>query len=428
MPKAVLSNRIFLEVDAVMEQDIRKELTYEIPCFMPGLSNSTIVLKTYAKVRQGLMSVPIGRMDLIPDGYDVIDRRITVPAEFPKFRGTLRPEQQKIYDEIEDNAILNAWVSFGKTFTALAIAEKFGQKTLVVTHTTSLRDQWVKEIEKVYGFTPGIIGSGSFDLSTPIVVGNVQTLHKRMGDLYKEFGFLIIDEMHHCSSNTFTKVLDKSAAMYKLGLSGTIQRKDGKHVTFFDYFGTNLFQPPKENYMVPTVEVYKTCFKLVDSQTVPWANKVNKILFDPEYQKLVSILAAKYAAQGHKVLVVADRVEFLTNCAELIGSNAICVTGMTKNRDELLDSIKLGHKDILLGTQSIFSEGISVNELSCLILATPVNNAPLLTQLAGRVLRLCENKKDPIIVDLNFLGNTAVRQGKARAALYLSEGWRIKYQ
>ena len=48
-------------------------------------------------------------------------------------------------------------------------------------------------------------------------------------------------------------------------------------------------------------------------------------------------------------------------------------------------------KNILFGTQSIFSEGISLNDLSCLVLGTPINNEPLLTQLIGRVI---ERKKE----------------------------------
>ena len=39
------------------------------------------------------------------------------------------------------------------------------------------------------------------------------------------------------SSPTFSKVIDSNYARYKIGLSGTIERKDGKHVVFRDYFG-----------------------------------------------------------------------------------------------------------------------------------------------------------------------------------------------
>ena len=118
------------------------------------------------RIRADLVSIPVGRVDLIPDDYEIVDKRLTnVPVEFPEFKFPLRESQQAVFDEIEDNAIINAWVSWGKTFTGLAIAGKLGQKTLIVTHTVPLRNQWAKEVEKVYGFKPSIIGSGSMDLS-----------------------------------------------------------------------------------------------------------------------------------------------------------------------------------------------------------------------------------------------------------------------
>ena len=52
--------------------------------------------------------------------------------------------------------------------------------------------------------------------------------------------------MHHVSSPTFSKIIDTNYARYKIGLSGTIERKDGKHVVFRDYFGHTVFKPPKD--------------------------------------------------------------------------------------------------------------------------------------------------------------------------------------
>ena len=252
--KAVLSNRIFMEATPELQESIRKELSYTIPSYRAD--EPPITIRNMSLIRAGLISIPSGRTDLIPSTHKIIDKRIINHEEFPEFRGTLRPSQQAIYDEIEDCSIINAWVSFGKTFTALAIAGLFGQKTLVVTHTIPLRNQWVREIEKVYGFTPGIIGSGKFNVSTPIVVGNVQSLYKVMDRLYDTFGTVILDEMHHVSSPTFSRIMDKSAARYKLGLSGTLERKDGKHVVFRDYFSQKVYKPPRENFMEPVIHVY----------------------------------------------------------------------------------------------------------------------------------------------------------------------------
>lgn len=425
--KAVISNRIYMDCSAELQQKIDKELTYAIPSHNP--LDPPQMIKNMGLIRNGLISLPIGRMDLIPDHYEIIDKRIEKPVDFPEFKFELRQSQQDVYDEIEDNAIVNAWVSWGKTFTGLAIAGKLGQKTLVVTHTVPLRNQWAKEVKKVYGIEAGIIGSGRFELDAPIVIGNTQTLYRNIDKIRKEFGTIILDEMHHVSSPTFSKILDTNYCRYKIGLSGTIERKDGKHVVFRDYFGSKLFKPPKENYMTPTIHLVHSEIRFMDGAKIPWANRVTALANDEEYKHTISMLAAGYAAKGHKVLVVSDRVGFLKSCAELTGDKAVCVTGEVshEDRETLVDEILYGDANVLYGTQAIFSEGISVDTLSCLILATPVNNEPLLTQLIGRVIRKKEGKISPVVIDIHLRGKTAQRQASNRVGFYMKQGWDMKY-
>lgn len=424
--KAVLSNRIYLEVTRDYKEVVHKELTYTIPSYNPN--DPPQVIKNMQRIREGLVSIPIGRTDLIPEDYEIVDKRNKISVDLPDFKFDLRESQREVYDSIEDNAIINAWVSWGKTFTGLAIAGKFGQKTLVVTHTVPLRNQWATEVKKVYGITPGIIGSGKFELDCPIVIGNTQTLYRNLPRIKNAFGTIILDEMHHVSSPTFSKIIDSNYCRYKLGLSGTIERKDGKHVVFRDYFGQQVYKPPKENYMPPTVHILKSEVRFMDGNRTPWANRVTALANNEEYRHTIAMLAAAYAAKGHKVLVVSDRVHFLKVCAELVGERSICVTGEVshEDRDVYLNEIRSGKKDILFGTQAIFSEGISVNNLSCLILGTPINNEPLLTQLIGRVIRKEEGKQEPVILDIHLKGNTARKQASNRMGHYIKQGYDIK--
>ena len=424
--KAVISNRIYLEVTDEYKDFLSKELTYTIPSYNP--TDPPLVIKNMARIKTGLVSIPVGRTDLIPQDYEVVDKREVIKADFPEFKFDLRDSQKAVYDELNDNAIINAWVSWGKTFTGLAIAGKLGLKTLVVTHTVPLRNQWAKEVEKVYGFKPSIIGSGSFDTSGPVVIGNTQTLYRNISEIRHIFGTVILDEMHHVSSPTFSKIIDTNYARYKIGLSGTIERKDGKHVVFRDYFGHNIFKPPKENFMAPSVHILHSEIRFMDGAKIPWANRVTALGNNEEYRHTVALTAAAYAAKGHKVLVVSDRVHFLKACAELAGEDAICVTGEVshEDREKYMSEIRNGKKKILFGTQAIFSEGISLNNLSCLILGTPINNEPLLTQLIGRVIRKEENKRDPVIVDIHLKGNTARKQASNRMGHYMKQGYAIK--
>ena len=415
-----------MDCSAELQERIDRELTYTIPTHNP--LDPPQVIKNMGIIRNGLVSLPIGRTDLIPEHYEIIDKRVHKPVDFPEFKFDLRESQQKVYDEIEDNAIINAWVSWGKTFTGLAIAGKLGQKTLVVTHTVPLRNQWAKEVEKVFGFKPGIIGSGRFELDAPIVIGNTQTLYRNVDKIRKEFGTVILDEMHHVSSPTFSRILDANYCRYKIGLSGTIERKDGKHVVFRDYFSPNVLKPPKENFMAPVINIHHSEVRFLDGARIPWANRVTNLACNEEYRHSVSMLAAAYAHRGHKVLVVSDRVAFLKRCAELTGDKAICVTGEIpqEERESLIGELEAGNRNVLYGTQAIFSEGISINILSCLILATPINNEPLLTQLIGRIIRLVEGKLTPVVIDIHLKGDTARRQASNRIGYYMKQGYQIK--
>lgn len=422
--KAVLSNRIYMSVNKDLHNSIEKELTYTIPPRIP--SDPPMVFKTIRFIKDGLISIPMGREDLIPSDYEIVDKRVVMETELPDFKFDLRPSQKVVHDEVNDNAIINAWVSWGKTFTGLAIAKKLGQKTLVVTHTTNLRNQWEKEVQKCFGIQAGRIGSGQLNLDAPICVGNIQTLYRRMDDIKQLFGTVILDEMHHVSSPTFTRIIDEMPARYKIGLTGTLERKDGRHVVFRDYFGHNVMKPPKENYLIPKVHIIKSDIRFLDGAYTPWAERINHLAYNEEYVHSVSMIAAKYAAQGHKVLVVSDRVAFLKACARLCGEKAVSITGDMEfaDREKTMEQIK-GDKNILFGTQSIFSEGISLNDLSCLVLGTPVNNEPLLTQLIGRVIRDKEGKKQPIVVDIHLKGKTAARQANARLGYYMKQDYEV---
>ena len=79
--------------------------------------------------------------------------------------------------------------------------------------------------------------------------------------------------MHHVSSPTFSKVVDTNYARYKVGLSGTIERKDGKHVVFRDYFGHKVISPQKKITRT-RVFSYRSAVRFMDGANIPWANKV----------------------------------------------------------------------------------------------------------------------------------------------------------
>lgn len=429
--RAIISNRIYMTIEPARLRVLEKELTYTIPSYndpdnFVSIKNLKIINYNISGGKM-LVSFPVGRMDLIPNSYEIVDKRVINTIDtFPKFKGVLRDSQQQVLDLAEDNCIVNAKPGWGKTFWALSFASKMKQKTLIVTHTVDLRNQWEREIMKTLGIKPGVIGSGKFNIDSPIVVGNVQTLVKVTNKINREFGVVILDEMHHVSSPTFTKVIDAMFSRYKLGLSGTIERKDQKHVVFKDYFGSTIFKPDRENVMTPEVHIIDSGIYFSDASTAHWAQKINVLMESPLYQDLIIALADKYASEGHKVITVADRVDFLKHCNHHSSYPSELFIGEVKNRNEIIKKVFDNEVDQLWGTQNMVSEGLSIDPLSCLVLGTPLNNMPLLEQLAGRIEREYPDKLQPVIVDIKLHGNTATRQFNNRLGHYMKMGYKIK--
>ncbi len=387
---------------------------------------SVETIRNYKSLLNGIITVPQGRLDLIPENYELVDKRVLNPVAFPNTKFDLRDDQKIIYDQVTDTCFINALVGWGKTFTALHLAKKFGQKTLVITHTTALRDQWIEEIETLFGLSPGVIGSGKFDIEDhAIVVGNIQTIVKNLDVLNKEFGTIILDEAHHCPATTFAGTVDAFHARYRIALSGTMIRKDGKHILFQDYFGHTVYKPPQSNTINPTVHIVKSGLTLRPGAT--WVEKINDLTQNDNYRKFIAGLAAMHISGGHSVLIVADRVEFLEKVKEYVGETCLLVTGETdfEARQRAKEQILNREKMCIAGSRQIFAEGISINILSCVILAVPMSNDSLLEQIVGRIMRPHEGKLDPIVVDIQFAGWADKKQNTDRLGLYLRKGWEV---
>lgn len=429
MGKAVISNRIYLSAPPEGFGAIMKALTYKIEIKGGGRGGKHTLIETirnYKMLPRNILSIPQGRQDLIPEGYEIIDKRVEVPMPFPEPKHPLREAQEKVYNDTNESCFINALVGWGKTFTALHIARKLGQKTLIITHTTILRDQWINEIKELFGMEVGVIGSGEFDIDPVIVVGNVQSVTKYTLQISKEFGTVIMDEGHHCPATTFTNIIDAMYAKYRIGLSGTMIRKDGKHILLRDYFGDIVHKPPQSHTLNPRVKLLKPGISLAHGEI--WAKKINNLLYDPDYQEYISVIAKAYISKGHKVLIVADRVEFLNNVKELIGESCLLVTGdtSTEERAAVERALEEGEATSVAGSRQIFAEGISINILSCVILASPISNEVLLEQIIGRIMRKHSNKPDPIVVDIQFSGFADKKQNNLRLGFYLNKGWEIE--
>jgi len=165
------------------------------------------------------------------------------------FNGNLRDYQKEIVDIYLKSTegvnggggLLEIDVGMGKTVMALNIISKLKKKTLVIVHKSFLMNQWVERIKQ---FLPdakiGKIQGKILDIDgKDIVIGMLQSLSMKEypQEIYDEFGLTIIDECHHISSEVFSRSLKRIVTYYALGLSATMQRKDGLTKVFKMFLG-----------------------------------------------------------------------------------------------------------------------------------------------------------------------------------------------
>jgi len=221
------------------------------------------------------------------------------------FAGVLREYQTQVVNKfIEYVTLLNkgskggllelpcAW---GKTASSLYILSKLQKKTIVIVHKEFLMNQW---IERIAQFLPnariGKIQGRVIDIEDKdIVLCMLQSLvlKEYPASTFDSFGFTIIDEVHHISSQTFSSALFKLVTKYMLGLSATMERKDGTTKVFKMFLGDVVHKA--ENKTDAIVEVRAVTYKSSDPD-------FNETILDYKGQPQISSMISKLCSYNRR--------------------------------------------------------------------------------------------------------------------------------
>ena len=176
--------------------------------------------------------------------------------------------------------------------------------------------------------------------------------------------------------------------------------------------------------MKPIIEVHSPPFRIPDGDC--WADRVNRLTEDHDYIGYIIAMADHYVKRGHKVLIVSDRVRFLKFAEAISPNSSVCVTGLD-DREKAHRQVLAGNVDELWGSINIYAEGVSLNNLSCVIPACPINNDIRLEQLLGRINRQHPDKEWPIYADIKFCDGTGINQFKTRMQFYRQDGYKVRF-
>jgi superfamily II DNA or RNA helicase len=130
----------------------------------------------------------------------------------------------------------------GKSYLALMAMVATLRTTLVVVPTLDLMHQWYAQLETVFtAIEVGLLGGGSHDRS-PILVATYDSAAIHAEKLGNCYGLVIFDECHHLPSDFNRVIAEYTIAPYRLGLTATPERGDGRHQDLDQLIGPEIYR------------------------------------------------------------------------------------------------------------------------------------------------------------------------------------------
>jgi superfamily II DNA or RNA helicase len=262
-----------------------------------------------------------------------------------EFNGTLRDYQEPVVNKfinhcnnvIYGGGLLELPCAWGKTSGSLYILSKLKKKTLVIVHKEFLMNQWIERIQQ---FLPkariGKIQGPIIDVhDKDIVLCMLQSLISKdyEQETFEQFGLTIIDEVHHISSQTFSNSLFKVVTKIMLGLSATMERKDGTTNVFKMFLGEVIYKV--DNKSERHVEVRAITYKVDDDE-------FNDTILDYRGQTQNSSMISKLCEYNRRTeFIIQTLCDFI--CVDNVDKSVISIN--KNNMDKLVSNCEICNKN-----------------------------------------------------------------------------------
>lgn len=345
--------------------------------------------------------------------------------------------------EIDGNRrfVLGDFTITHNTVLTLNIITKIAKKTLILVQRESLADQWVERIQQ---FIPkariGRIQGAKVSVDNcDIVLGMLQSISmKEYPDgLFSTFGLVVIDEVHHISSEVFSRALFSVVAKYMLGLSATMERADKTSYVFKMFLGDIVYEDPKT--LTHEVKVRAITYESLEDA------EYNKMVYDFRGNTQNSTMVAKLCAYkprtefiirviqdllretgskpedgAAKIMILAQQKKLLGYIMDAITTRGIATAGYYMGGMKPSALKESETKQIVIGTYAMAQEGLDIKSLTTLVMATPMVN---IEQAVGRIMRVSGIK--PVVVDIVDSHKNFQNQWRRRKTFYKGAGYEI---
>jgi superfamily II DNA or RNA helicase len=129
----------------------------------------------------------------------------------------------------------------GKSHVAVMAIDNKRRSALVIAPTLDLVRQWYDLLRTSFGTDVGLLGGGEYKI-LPLTVSTYDSAYIHMEHLGARFGLVVFDECHHLPGEAYALTARLCLAPYRLGLSATPERADGRHVLLEELVGPLVYR------------------------------------------------------------------------------------------------------------------------------------------------------------------------------------------
>lgn len=306
----------------------------------------------------------------------------------------------------------------GKTIVFSKIIEdcvRDGNRILVLAHRGELLDQAADKLAQSTGLNCAVEKAEQSCLGSwfRVTVGSVQTMmrQKRLDQFDPGyFDTIIVDEAHHCISDSYQRVLNHFEDANVLGVTATPDRGDMRNLgTYFESLAYEYSLPKaiKEGYLSPIKALtipLKVDLSGVGTQAGDFKTNDLGTALDP-YLYQIAMEMTKVCLNRKTVVflpLVATSQKFKDILNE-VGFKAAEVNGNSDDRAEVLEDFANDKYNVLCNSM-LLTEGWDCPSVDCIVVLRPTKVRALYCQMVGRGTRLCDGKDHLLLLD--FLWHT----------------------
>ena len=337
----------------------------------------------------------------------------------------LRPYQEEARAAVEgewekgvQKTLLVLPTGCGKTVVFAKVTEdqvRKGERILILAHRGELLEQAADKIRTATGLACAMEKAEKTCLGGwfRVTVGSVQTLmrEKRLARFPSDyFQTIIIDEAHHCISDSYRKILSHFGQAKLLGVTATPDRGDMQNLG--EVFGSLAYEYTlpkaiKEGYLSP-IKALTIPLKLdlsgVSIQSGDLKAGEVATALDPYLYQIADEMK-KYCTD-RKTVVFLPLIKTSQKFRDILteqGFKAAEVNGGSRDRAEILEAFDKGEYNVLCNSM-LLTEGWDCPSVDCIVVLRPTRVRSLYSQMVGRGTRLHPGKEYLLLLD--FLWHT----------------------